>query len=136
MTKLDFSKQRLSKPFLGLFLTLAFLLEVVAFGGFAYVTDLFVADPSQPNILWLVLIIALVIFWSLFMAPKASRRLPWRYYYPVKAIIYAIAAVSIAWHLNITLSLIFAAAALITDVLLYPYRNVDFAKYFGGKPQK
>lgn len=129
MTKSDLNKQRLSKPVLGFLLMLAFLLEIVAFGGFALVTELFLADASKPNYAWFVLLIALVIFWSLFMSPKAIRRLPWRYYYPVKAVIYVVAAVSIAWHLNIAIGLIFAVPALVTDVLLYPYRNVDFADY-------
>lgn len=129
MTKSNLSKQRLIKPLLGILLMLAFLLEIVAFGGFALVTELFLSDASKPNYAWFALLIVLVIFWSLFMSPKAIRRLPWRYYYPVKALIYAVAAVSIAWHLNIAIGLIFAVAALVTDALLYPYRNVDFADY-------
>jgi hypothetical protein len=136
MAKLDFSKRHLKNSALAFVYMLAFLLEIVAFATFVLITELLPVSHTNQNVTWLIMLVLLLAFWSMFMSPKAKYRLDWSKYYPIKAIIYTVAAVSIYHHFGIVWVSIFAGLSLVVDIILYPYRNIDPQVYFGNPNAK
>lgn len=130
-----FSKQHLKKSALAFVFILAFLLELAAFGAFGLITDILPVSRLMQNILWALLVVALVYFWVTYMAPKAKHRLDWNKYYPAKAALYSVAAISIYYHLGIVWASIFIGLSLAVEFILYPYRNTDLQAYFGNKTE-
>ncbi len=102
-------------------LALAFVLELVAFISFASIGQLLQAGPILHGILFIVLVSAVLIFWSVFMAPKAPKKLHGDTYYIAKTIIYAIAAVSIYKLSGPGWGGAFIFAALLDEAVLYKH---------------
>jgi hypothetical protein len=134
MAKLDFSVEHLKKSGLAFVYILAFILD--AFAMFVLITELLTVSHTNQNITWAILIVILIAFWSMFMSPKAKYHLSWSKYYPVKAAIYIVAAMSIYHHFGIVWASIFAGLSLAVDSILYPYRNIDPQVYFGNPDKK
>lgn len=131
MAKQDSNPPQVNSVFIVCMAVLAFLLELVAFSTFGLITNS-VASGITQIVLWFALTTALILFWSMFMAPRAPKRLAWRFYYPVKAVFYCISAIAICQLWGAVLGLIFACVCIVVDVALYPYRELDLAQYFGG----
>ena len=100
-------------------LTIALLLELVAFVSFASVSFLFPVNNALHITLFVVLMMVVITFWSAFMAPRARRRFIASKYYPAKLIIYAISAVAISGIEGLGLSVSFVAAVVIDELLLH-----------------
>jgi len=100
-------------------LTLAFLLELVAFGYFAAVSfTLDVAKPVQIA-LFVVLLGALIAFWSAFMAPRAIKKFRPLPYYIAKAMIYTVSAYAIFKLVSATWCYLFVACSLLDEIILF-----------------
>jgi len=102
-----------------LLLALAFLLEIVAFISFAAFGYTFPIDNWLKLVLFIVLLVALITFWSLFMAPKAPNKLNPLPYYFAKAIIYTISAITIFATKGVGLGITFVALALADELSLF-----------------
>lgn len=135
MATLDFSKQHLKKSALAFVFIVSFLLELAAFASFGLIADILPIDGKLQDLLWLALVVGVIYFWATYMAPKAKKRLDWGKYYPAKAAIYAVSAISIYWHLNATWAAIFVTLSIVVEAVLYPYRNINLQTYFGN-PKK
>jgi hypothetical protein len=132
VNKADFSKNHLKKSVFAFVVIVAFLLEMVAFATFGLIANTLISSGALQTVLWVVLTGTTIYFWSQFMSPKAPKRLAWRFYYPVKAVIYGISAIAIWQQWGAALALIFACISIVVDAVLYPYRELDLAQYFGG----
>ena len=106
-----------------LFLTLAFLLELVAFFSFAFSPLLFQIDKTEQVILAIVLFVALIIFWSLFMAPKAVKKFKLVPYYASKSIIYAIAAIVLFKTTTAVFGCTFIVLVVADEMLLFKHNT-------------
>ncbi len=102
-------------------LALAFVLEIVAFICFADIGGLIFKNAVVNTLIFVVLLVALMVFWGLYMAPKASKKLKTTPYYVAKGIIYAVAAFDIYATQNPGLAAVFAVAAIIDELLLYKH---------------
>lgn len=102
-----------------LFLALAFLLEIVAFIAFASFGYVFPLSGWLQIVLFGVLFITLIVFWSVCMAPKAPKKFSPLPYYIAKAIIYAISAITIFATQSTGLGVTFAVLALLDEALLF-----------------
>ena len=104
---------------LPLLLTLAFILELVAFVSFSALS--FVFDSSSPmKILFAsVSFILLIIFWGLYMSPRATKKLGPTNYYIAKLIIYSVSAFVIFSLIGGLASFVFVIAFLADELLLY-----------------
>jgi hypothetical protein len=107
-------------------LALAFLLELIAFLGFAGVGFLLPVAPLLQIIIALVLFISLIIFWSRFMSPKAVKKVNLTAYYLIKFAIYAAAAFTISRLYGYFGSILFFVASLLNDGLLFNYNKDQF----------
>lgn len=100
-------------------LTLAFLLELVAFGYFAAVSlTLDIAKPIQIA-LFVALLGALIAFWSMFMAPRAIKKFRPLPYYIAKAMIYAVSTYAIFKLVGATWCYLFVVCALLDEIILF-----------------
>ena len=100
-------------------LAVAFLLELVAFFAFAGAGFLL---PGGRFVRWLaalLLFAALITFWSLFMAPRAPRKVGIVPYYTAKGCIYAVAAYVIFVFAGPPFGVAFIAAVLLDEALLF-----------------
>ncbi|HSX46105.1 MAG TPA: YrdB family protein [Candidatus Saccharimonadia bacterium] len=103
----------------GLALLVAFLLEIVAFLSFSWLGSLFNFKGWSSLVLFFVLLALLTVFWSVFMAPKAPRRIKPPAYFIIKAVIYALAA-SVLWEKqNPAFAVGFVALSLIDEVIIF-----------------
>lgn len=104
-------------------LTLAFLLEIIAFFAFAAVGFL-LPTTTLLQILCSVGTFGLLIsFWGVFMSPKASKKLRLTHYYVVKFIIYAVATFVLYRLVGQTEALLFFIVALLNDCLLFTHNK-------------
>lgn len=102
-------------------LALAFLLELVAFGYFAAVSFTFdLAKPVQIA-LFVVLLGALITFWSIFMAPRAVKKFKPFAYYVAKAVVYGVSAYAIYQLASPKWFWIFVVCAVLDDIVLFKH---------------
>lgn len=100
-------------------LTLAFILELIAFAFFAgFGLTLHVATPLKFTLVT-VLFISLIVFWGLFMAPKAQKKVTVSKYYIFKISIYAVSAYSILILVARSYFIAFIIAVLLDELFLY-----------------
>lgn len=104
-------------------LTLAFLLEIVAFISFAFSSLLLFTDKTIQIVMGIFLFLALITFWGLFMAPKAPKKIKKLLYYISKAIIYAISAIVLFKKINSEFAITFALLALLDEVFLFRHNT-------------
>jgi hypothetical protein len=107
-------------------LTLAFLLEIVAFIGFAAVGFLLPVDTLFQIISVVLLFALLVVFWGRYMSPKAPKKVNLAAYYVIKFVIYAVAAFTLFHFYGQFESILFFAASLVNDSLLFKYNKSQF----------
>jgi hypothetical protein len=102
-----------------LLLTLAFLLELMAFAGFAGLGLLASTASLAQLMIAVLLFVLLIVFWSLFMSPKATHKfsLPW--YYLAKAIVYGLAGFTISAKLGTGSAITFGALVIADEAALY-----------------
>ncbi|GAB92592.1 YrdB family protein [Gordonia rhizosphera] len=100
----------------------AFVLELVAWGAVASLGLVFAGTGVIGWLVSVVILIAVVGFWGVFMAPKAAHRLPMVPYYVVKAIIYLVAAYAI-FRASPVWALVFVVAVVITEPLFYRHNT-------------
>jgi hypothetical protein len=108
-------------------LGLAFLLELVALGSFAY----WGFNASGSSVLNIVLgvgtpILAIVL-WGVFAAPRSERRLRGSAYLAFKVVFFALAILALIAAGSITLGLIFAVVFVINTGLAYVWQQEDAA---------
>ena len=108
-------------------LGLAFLLELVALGSFAY----WGFNASDSTILKIVLglgtpILAIVL-WGVFAAPRSERRLKGSAYLVFKVIFFALAILALIAAGNLTLGVIFAVVFVLNTGLAYVWHQEDAA---------
>jgi len=102
-------------------LGLAFILELIAFIGFAAL-GLLVPVPRLAQLgLSAVLLIGLMLFWGAYMAPRAPKPLPTREYYIVKLFIYSLAAGMLYRLYGPDTGIFFAAAVILNELALYKH---------------
>jgi len=107
-------------------LALAFLLELIALLGFAGVGFLFPVAPLLQIVISLVLFALLVVFWGRYMSPKAPKKVNLTAYYLIKFAIYAVATFTIFHLYGYFGSILFFAASLLNDGLLFSYNKDQF----------
>jgi uncharacterized protein DUF2568 len=107
-------------------LALAFLLEIVAFLGFA-ATGLLLPIDTLFQIISIILLFALlIVFWSRFMSPRAPKKVNLATYYLIKFVIYGIAAFTIFNFFGQFESILFFTVFLLNDSLLFTYNKSQF----------
>jgi hypothetical protein len=105
----------------GIALTLAFLLEIVAFIAFA-AAALFLPGGSAVHIaVGAVLLGAVIGFWGMYMAPKAPHKFAAPRYYTAKSLIYTVAAITLFMQASIAAGAWFVALALLDEAFLYKH---------------
>ncbi len=104
-------------------LAVAFLLELVAFVAFASFGYLFTSNNTLHITLFVALGSLVIVFWSLFMAPKAPKKLKVTQYYVAKSIIYAVSAVTICGLKGTFLGVLFVVAAAADELLLHKHNT-------------
>jgi hypothetical protein len=108
-------------------LLLAFILELIAFIGFAALGLLVpAARPVQLSIC-AALLIGLVVFWGKYMAPRATKPLSLKAYYLVKALVYGPAAYMVYTLYGHDTGIIFAVAVMLNEAALSKH-NADRLK--------
>ena len=107
-------------------LVFAFLLEIVAFLGFAAIGLLLPIDTFLQIISAIILFVSLVIFWSQFMSPRAPKKVNLAAYYFIKFVIYAVATYAIFHLYEQFASLLFFAAFILNDGLLFHHNKRQF----------
>lgn len=107
-------------------LILAFVIEIVAFIGFAAISFLLPIETLFQAIGAIVLFALLVIFWSRFMSPKATKKVGLATYYLIKFILYGIAALTIFYLYGRFEGILFFTIALLNDLLLFKYNKKQF----------
>ncbi len=100
-------------------LAIAFLLELVAFVFFAAIAFTLPVEQYAQIIIAAILFAAVIAVWSLFMAPRASKKLMKLPYYLVKFCIYAVSAYSILMITGAFCFELFVALVILDEVLLY-----------------
>jgi uncharacterized membrane protein YfcA len=104
-------------------LTLAFLLEIIAFLGFSMTGLLLPADTLFQIISVLFLFALLIVFWGRFMSPRAPKKVSLATYYSIKFIIYGIAAFTIFHLYGQFESILFFTVSFLNDSLLFNYNK-------------
>ena len=102
-------------------LTLAFILEIVAFISFAAFGYVFPVDNWLKIVLFVLLFALLIVFWSLFMAPKAPKKFSPLPYYLAKTPIYAVSAITIFVTQGTSWGLTYVALAFVDELLLFKH---------------
>ncbi|WAC53577.1 DUF2568 domain-containing protein [Gordonia sp. SL306] len=97
---------------------LVFLVELVAVGAFASLGLAWCGTGVLGWVATVVLLVAVIAFWSLFMAPKAPRRFPTVPYYLAKVVIYLAAAYALYRAAPIA-AMIFVIVAVISEPLFH-----------------
>lgn len=104
-------------------LGLAFLLEIIAFFSFAGLGSLFHISSVLQAISFVVLLSLLILFWSLFMAPRAAKKLSVVPYYISKVMIFSLSALVIFEKQTVILGVLFVVACLLDEVLLFRHNT-------------
>ena len=100
-------------------LTLAFLLELIAFVSFACIGLLLKAGGAVHIALGLILFVLLITFWSMYMAPRAAHKLKPVPYYIAKSVIYSVSALTIFTQATATWGVIFIVLVLVDEIALF-----------------
>lgn len=104
-------------------LTLAFLLELVALGAFAYF-GFTLTDLSALNIVLAIgLAVLAIVLWGIFAAPKSTRRLRGGALIAFKIVFFALACVALFAANNLTLGVIFGVLVAANLVLAYAWKQ-------------
>lgn len=104
-----------------IFLALAFVLEVIAWVAFSSLPFIFDISDTVQVIMAVVLLIAIIAFWAMYMAPKSSRKFGTKAYYVAKTLIYAVSAYVIFQSKGVKLGALFVVLTLISEVVLYKH---------------
>lgn len=104
-------------------LALAFLLELIAFISFAAISYVLNLANNLKLALFVILLMALVVFWSFFMAPKASRKFRTVPYYVSKALIYTISAITLCSLHGMLTGGVFVALVLLDETMLFKHHT-------------
>ncbi len=102
-------------------LALAFFQEIVAFIRFGFSAVPLSSDKILQNILDVCLFAGLIIFWSLFIAPKASRKATALSNYIYKSIIYAVSATVIIKEINFLFGITYILLRVLNELFLLKY---------------
>ncbi len=102
-------------------LSAAFILELIAFVGFASAGFLLPVSNVFHIISFVVLLSILIVFWSLYMAPHASQKFSVVPYYVAKLLIYAIAAFMLLESKGAAICIIFILVFLTDELLLFKH---------------
>jgi hypothetical protein len=102
-------------------LALAFLIELIVFVCFASVGFLLPVSALLQLVTSVILFCVLIIFWSLYMSPKANKKLNVVGYYASKIVIYLVAVIIIFMIQNLPLSMMFVIVVLFDELLLFKY---------------
>lgn len=101
-----------------LFLAVAFILELIAFAAFAAVGYLLPIHATLQLLVATILLILVVAFWGLYMAPKAPRKLEKRAYYLAKFSVYGISAIALLNLMSPEAAVGFTVAVAIDEAYL------------------
>jgi hypothetical protein len=93
----------------------AFLLELIVFYFFAALPFAFAIPRYLQITICLGLLASLVFFWSIFMAPRASRKLHSTRYYIAKSAIYTVASISILLLVGRLYFILFIVSVIIDE---------------------
>jgi hypothetical protein len=104
-----------------LLLTLAFLLELVAFGSFAAVGFLMPVSFVWQCIIALILFILFAVFWGIFMSPRAPKKFSPVVYYVAKATLYTVSAYVLFVKTPHSIAISFIILSILDDVFLYKH---------------
>jgi membrane protein implicated in regulation of membrane protease activity len=104
-------------------LTLAFVLELVAFAAFAAFGFMFNLDTPIRIVIFILLFVLLVSFWGLYMAPRATKKLNVPAYYLAKSVIYSISAIVLFNLYGIATGSVFVIACLADEILLFKHNT-------------
>jgi Protein of unknown function (DUF2568) len=104
-------------------LAAAFILELVAFIGFASSSFLLPLDMPLQIIMFVILLSALVVFWGRFMAPRAPKKLKPVLYYLAKASIYIVAAYTLFQITENVFGVLFIATVVIDEAILFKHNE-------------
>jgi hypothetical protein len=103
-------------------LALAFLLELVAVGAFAYWG--FTTTTSPLNIVLAVgLAVVSIVLWGIFAAPKSSRRLKGNALLAFKLVFFALAALALILAGSEMLGVVFAVLVVVNLILAYAWKQ-------------
>lgn len=103
-------------------LALAFLLELVAVGAFAYWG--FVSAASPLNIVLAVgLAVVSIMLWGIFAAPKSTRRLKGNALLAFKLVFFALAALALILAGSEMLGIVFAVLVVLNLILVYAWQQ-------------
>ena len=100
-------------------LGLGFIFELVAFAAFASLGWLFPANQALHIMSFIILLGALITFWSIYMAPRALKKFSPVPYYGAKLIVYGLSAIVVYQLFNPTLGVLFMGATIIDEALLF-----------------
>jgi hypothetical protein len=100
-------------------LAIAFLLELVAFVFFAGVSFTLHFGISVQIVVAVLLFVLLIAFWSIYMAPKAPRKVGIVAYYIYKSCIYAVSAYSLYAFVGLTALIVFVIAVALDEIILF-----------------
>ena len=107
----------------GINLALAFLLELVALGAFAY-WGFTATDSTVLNLVLAIgLTIVAIVLWGIFAAPKSARRLRGGALIAFKVVFFALACVALFAASSPTLGVIFGVLVAVNLVLAYAWKQ-------------
>ncbi len=111
----------------GINLSLAFLLELVALGAFAY-WGFTASDSTVLNILLAIgLAVVAIVLWGVFAAPRSQRRLKGVALIGFKVVFFALACVALIAAGSVTLGVIVGILVIVNIVLAYVWRQEEAA---------
>lgn len=102
------------------FYTLGFLVELIAWGAVASLGFLLTQNKVLGWVLTVILFVATIVLWGLFMSPKADYKLPLVAYYGVKLLLYGVAA-AVLWRHSPYWAVGFVVAVIVSEPFLYEY---------------
>lgn len=100
-------------------LAVAFLLEIAAFAAFASLGTLLPGHTWLHILISVILFALLTVFWSIYMAPKAIKKVHPLAYYLWKLPIYGSAATAIFVHLGNTWGIVFVVLTVLDEAALF-----------------
>ena len=104
-------------------LTLAFLLELVAVGAFAYFGFTSSASGVLNVVLGIGLAVISIVLWGVFAAPKSPRQLRGAALWGFKIAFFALAALALVAAGSTTLAFVFAVLVAINLTLAYVWKQ-------------
>lgn len=100
-------------------LTLAFILEIIAFISFAAIVLFFPAGKLWHVAWYVSLFIILICFWGIYMSPKALKRFSGANYYIIKSIIYLVSTISLYQYKGKIYAIVFVVLFLLNEYFLH-----------------